>query len=130
MIPSKSLHVLRIRQEQRVALFDGLHEDSREKILAYLCKRFADRVAEVGKEAFGRQVGEALERARAHGIASEWDLCRFAMLDLIHGPRFEERHAWARRILAKQAWSPTERVTRLELHHRNYSSRAEPSRDR
>jgi hypothetical protein len=114
--------VLRIRPEQRVALFDGMHEDGRDKLLAYLHERFADRVTEVGKEAFDRQVGEALARARAHGIASEWDLCRFAMLDLVLGPRFEERHAWARRILARPAWSPTERVTRLELYHRNYLS--------
>ncbi len=112
--------MLKIRQEQRAALFDTMRVGHAEKILAYLSERFADRVAAGGKQAFARQVGEALERAEAHGIAIEWDLCRFAMLDLLHGPRFEERHAWARRILAKQAWSPTERVTRLELYHRNY----------
>jgi hypothetical protein len=114
--------VLRIRQDQRVALFDAMRDDPREKLLAYLRERLADRVAAVGTEAFDRQVDEALERARAHGIVIEWDLCRFAMLDLIHGPRFEAHHAWARRILAKEAWSPTERVLRLELHHRNYYS--------
>lgn len=73
-------------------------------------RRFAARVVRHIERCFPRLAGEAearardaLERGRALGFRSERQLLRFVNLSCVLGPGFEERSAWARAAVRKDA---------------------------
>src|SRR4051812_1684305 len=110
-----------LRDQQIDAIFALMRDGYAPKIAEHL--RAAAKVpaaAALDRAALEEQVRRSMERAAAHGIDVEWDFCRFAHLDLLHGPGFDERCDWAARILGKEGISGTEKADLLESYHRNY----------
>jgi hypothetical protein len=89
-------------------------------VARYLRERVADRVAHLDDGALHAKALALVERARERGIEVAWDQCRFARLELVHGPEFDARCDWAREALAREDLTPTARVDRLEFVDKNY----------
>jgi hypothetical protein len=114
-----SLH-MRVRQEQMDALAAPRRAELPRKIVRFLraeCARQVQQKSDAELEAFTR---EQMIRAARHGLAVEWDLCRFCWLAALHGPRFDIERDWARLVLAETSSPGTQRMDQLEFHQRNY----------
>jgi hypothetical protein len=112
--------VLIIRNEQLESMQAMLKRRNPIMVARYLRSEAPEQVAELDEEAL-------LERAKAilavaeerYGIEVAWDQCRYALLEVLFGPEFDQEHAWARDLLAEPT-SPTERVDQLEFYYVNY----------
>lgn len=67
-----------------------------------------------------QQVVAAVKRGNGLGLVDGWDLCRFALLQVVLGRGFENEEEWAQRILADESLSPTGKMDALEVVYLNY----------
>lgn len=107
-----------ILKEHQLRHLGSMKEEQFEARLLRHVRRFfpgetrsLDRKALLGVCRFGT------EKARAYGLRSERDLCKFINLLFVFGLEFDTspRFPWARRILGKETVGPTLRVNRLYL---------------
>jgi hypothetical protein len=110
--------MLVIRKEQVAALAKLRAATLPARVAGYLASVEPRRTAALGPAGLDAFVRAALERARSHDMAIEWDACRFCLLALHHGAEFDAL-PWAQEILA-DATSPSERMAQLEQHHLDY----------
>ncbi len=111
--------MIEIRPEQLAALDDDRTASLPRRIARYLVDTFPEKASALRPRQLDELVAAAIERAHAHGIDIEWDVCRFALLRLELGPDFE--HApWATEILTDHELSPTARMDELEYVWANY----------
>ena len=106
------------------ALLIAMREDYVPKIAHYLREKFPTNDT-TKRSDLEDAVRGSMDRASLWGVEVEWDFCRFAALDLLYGPGFDERCDWALRILSNRASPATARVDLLESYHRNYLDRAD-----
>jgi hypothetical protein len=109
-----------INERQISTMLAGMRSQYLPKIEGYLRKNLPTQIGVLDDATLAETVHASMARAAAWGIEIEWDFCRFAYLDLIHGPRFDERCPWAARLLSKQGLSGTDRMDLVESYHRNY----------
>lgn len=111
--------MITIRDEQLAAFTRDRAASLPRRVAAYLVETQPVKAAALGRASLEEGVRASLERARALGLTVEWDACRFCLLALLHGPRFDEL-PWAHDILSDAASLPTERVDQLESYHLNH----------
>ncbi len=117
--------MLTIRQSQIDAIIADRASNMADTITSYLRSEHPARTEALDDESLRALVEGALERGRGHGLQAEWDLCRFAELELRHGPEFDTRHSWAADLLAMPDQSAGARIDSLESYDNNYLSGAE-----
>jgi hypothetical protein len=108
--------MLVIRNDQMARLAMDRARSLPRRIGAYLGKTEPRAAEALGAAGLVERVDVALARAALHGVAIEWDLCRFCLLAVLHGATFDEL-PWARDILSESTWSASERVDQLEQRH-------------
>lgn len=110
-------HMLTIRREQLAALAAAYQASGVRAMVRHIRNEAPEHADDPDLE---QQVRAALARGRSLGLEDGWDLCRFALLAVVLGPRFNEEQEWACRILADESLSPSAKMDELEVMYVNY----------
>ena len=118
--------MLVIRESQMAALGRELLDQFALKALAHGREYFPELCADLGDVASLDYVRSALNRARAYGLESEYDLLRFLNVVFTLGSDFDsgEQYPWAQPIL-KNTDAPA--TTRMDLLMEEIFTRVLPS---
>jgi hypothetical protein len=112
--------MLTIRDEQMAAFQEAMLRRFVPSVAQYLRDRLPERVADLDGAQMKQRVKEIFGRARKHAIVIEWDLCRYAFLDMILGPNFEARCTWAAPIFSRRDLDATQKVAAALEYYLNY----------
>jgi len=107
--------MLTLRQEQIDALAKAAEKQFEDRVLAHLQRVWATECQAVGESRIRQSIREAIERGKALGFVSEYDLVRFIDLFYLLGRKFETnpRAQWAADILNQAELSPATKLDRL-----------------
>src|SRR5258708_10518668 len=109
--------MLKIRSQQMEAFRRQRADELPINIKAYLREKCPQETGTMDEPAMDALVASGMAAAANCKIESEWDLCRFCWMELLHGPEFHEKQEWAKVILTDRDIAPDERVNLLEQHH-------------
>ena len=112
--------MLVIREAQMAALQAAMLRRFEPRVARYLRDRLPERVSDLDGPQLEQRVNEIFGRARKHGIVIEWDLCRYAFLDVVLGPDFDARCAWAATIFANPDLDTTQKTATALEYYLNY----------
>jgi hypothetical protein len=123
--------MLTIRKEQ-MAVFGTLGQKAFEdRMLAHLEKVFPEQSAVRGEPKLRETIQYGTQRAAAHRIISERDVCKYIDLMILYGRDFDKdpNHPWAQSILQNQAIrDPTSKIERLYRAAQKQENKAQPGR--
>lgn len=108
--------MLAISRAQFAALSDESRRTFETRVIAHWRRCYPARLAKLDVEGRQALVAHAIERAKAHGLSVERDVCDFADLTLLFGDRFDHPKSgapWARAILADESRDPPARLRAL-----------------
>ena len=97
-----------IRDAQLEAFRDEAGAGFHRRVGRHLKDHFPEDCAELGAEGLSEAVDHGVERAAAHGLQRERDVCLFMGLIFLFGPSFEEDQPWAGRILRDERLASAE----------------------
>jgi len=123
--------VLYIRSSQIKTFREQLRRRFEERMVRHLHTYFPEQCAALGDEGTREAIGHGIDRAQAHGIVTERDVCRYLNVMFTFGRDFDSdpRCPWAARILDDTARPhPSERMDALydEAIHRSPEAPPEP----
>lgn len=107
--------MIRFSQRQMTVLDAASLEAFVTRAVAHLRGRCA-RAAELGEAALRAAIRDGVDRAETYGVDDEADVLRFLELEFRHGPRFDERCAWARDELRRPHREGGRKLDRLEAY--------------
>ncbi len=108
--------MLTIRKEQNAAFQDISLRDFENRMIVHIRKFFPEHFAALQVEKTRQLIQFGTERAAAHGIVNECDVCKFTDLMIAFGPGFEQDSncPWVTKILCDTTIeTPTKRVNML-----------------
>lgn len=94
--------MFKIRVEQKVAFRGQALLDYENRVVRHVERCFPEQWATLGDAGVRATIRSGIERAAAHGIVSQRDVCGFIDLMLAFGADFERRCTWAREILHRR----------------------------
>ncbi len=108
--------MLTIRTEQ-LAVFGPIGKKAFEdRVVAHIKKVFLEQSEALGEPKLRETIQYGTERAAAHGMVSERDVCKYIDLLILYGRDFDKDRnlLWAQSILQNQAIrSPSSKIERL-----------------
>lgn len=114
--------MLVIRREQVAALAAAVKRGYVRTIAAFVRERAPDAVAGDDDAALEARVRTAVRRGELRHLETEWDLGRFTLLEVLHGPEFDEKKKWAAAAFGRADLEPGQRIDAAWNYHRSYLS--------
>ena len=109
--------MLRIRRKQMAAFAVHMRRQFEARVVAHVRRFLRRECAALGTEGVRDGVRYGIERAEAHGLAIERDVCRYVDLTFVFGRDFDTapEHGWARAILDDEKFEgqPSARMQHL-----------------
>jgi hypothetical protein len=117
--------MLAIRKEQ-LAVFGPIGKKAfGDRVAAHIKKVFPEQSEALGERKLHETIQYGTQRAAAHGIVSERDVCKYIDLVILYGRDFDKDRnlLWAQSILQNQAIrSPSSKIERLYKAAKNNQS--------
>jgi hypothetical protein len=104
--------MLVVRTAQLEALGASVQQHFEERLMAHLERFFPQPCVILGEFGLRQLCQEGIARARAYGLRSERDLCKYLNLMFVFGCDFDHEQPWAAEILQLGS-APGRRMERL-----------------
>ncbi len=114
--------MLVIRRKQVAALTAVVRRGYTLTIAAFVRECAPEPVAGLDEAALEERVQATIQRGEQHFLETEWDLGRFTLLEILHGPEFDTQKPWAVRAFARRDLEPGKRLEAAWNFHRSYLS--------
>jgi len=108
--------MFKMRREQMAAFREDALRGFEDRVAAHVQRCFARRWSALQEDGVRGLIRRGVERAAAHGIVAERDVCLFIDLMLVFGAGFDREQAWAREILEAPALDPSAKTRALYAH--------------
>src|ERR1700722_4186278 len=92
-----------VRDAQVRAVAQPMRAAFAERLVARLTKKFPDACAALGEEGTRAAIWHGMERADAHGLEVDRDVCAYVDLTFMFGRDFDVTLPWAAEALEKPA---------------------------
>lgn len=105
--------MFKMRREQKAAFRERVLCDYETRVLAHVDRCFPERRATLGEGGVREVIRLGVDRAAAHGITTEREVCKFIDLMLVFGIDFDQQQAWAKEALEAGGRDPFAKVSQL-----------------
>jgi hypothetical protein len=92
--------VFKVRREEKEAAREAALREFEDWVVAHVERCLPDRWTVLGETGVREVIRLGIERAAAHGIEAERDVCKLVDLMLVFGVDFDSERRWAREILS------------------------------
>lgn len=111
--------MLTIRKEQAAVFEEANRMDFEDRMVTHIRRFFPGHYEALQEQKTRQLIQFGIERAAAHGIVNQCDVCKFTDLMVAFGPGFEQdpKCAWTEKILNDQSIpTPSAKVDKLYDH--------------
>ena len=110
--------MLRIRKEQLDVFSKHMRQQFEDRMAVRLRSRFPDHTSQMDDAELRTLVHDGTDRAKAHGVAKQFDVQRYLECMVLHGADFDSAPAtsWAGDILRDTRLTGTEKMDRIDYH--------------